>query len=104
MKLLALFVFMLSLSAHAQEFLEEEDVVEEYIPAESYEAERGPASVAPISIQRPYPGGADEEDLRVQSSLPEAKLKVDARSVQREVFKQLYNQELKDERHDTVEE
>ncbi len=66
---------------------------------------RDPAAVPPtLNTKRSYPGGADEEDLRVQAALPEAALKTDARSVQREVYKALYNQELKDDRHDPVEE
>ena len=70
----------------------------------STELDREPAATAPISAKRSYPGGIDEEDLRVQPYLPEASLKADARSVQREVYKALYNQELKDDRHDPVEE
>lgn len=68
--------------------------------------DRDPAAVntMPSLVKRNYPGGADEEDLRVQPSLPEAALKTDARSLQREVYKALYNQELKDDRQDAVEE
>lgn len=87
-----------------------EDYLEEIFP--SYEAapvmddwSREPAAIpSTLNSKRNYPGGADEEDLRVQNYLPEAGLKTDARSVQREVYKALYNQELKDERHDPVEE
>lgn len=70
------------------------------------EPEREPAAVtAPtFSPRRQYPGGVDEEDLRVQNNLPEATQQTDARVLQREVFKSLYNQELKDERQDAVEE
>ncbi len=71
------------------------------------EAEREPAALSPfatVTTKRNYPGGADEEDLRVQTTLPEALLKTDSRSVQREVYKNLFNQELKEERVDTVEE
>ncbi|NJM10426.1 MAG: hypothetical protein HC883_06140 [Bdellovibrionaceae bacterium] len=67
--------------------------------------EREPAAVTnALSPKRTYPGGADEEDLRVQTALPEAALRTDARSIQREVYKALYNQELKDDRQDAVEE
>lgn len=70
-----------------------------------YDWSRDPAAVPQaLTAKRSYPGGADEEDLRVQTALPEAALKTDTRSVQREVYKALYNQELKDERHDPVEE
>jgi hypothetical protein len=65
---------------------------------------RDPSAVKVFSSKRAYPGGADEEDLQVQARIPEAQLKTDARSVQREVYKDLYNQEMKDERQETVEE
>lgn len=68
--------------------------------------DRDPAAVVAPSnvVKRSYPGGADEEDLQVQNHLPEAGLKTDSRSLQREVYKVLYNQELKDERKEDVEE
>jgi hypothetical protein len=67
--------------------------------------ERDPAAISAISAsKRTYPGGADEEDLQVQTRLPEAALKTDFRTVQRGVYKTLYNQELKDERTEPVEE
>lgn len=66
--------------------------------------EREPSSVMTPAGRRAYPGGSDEEDLRVQAQLPEAQVKLDTRTLQREVYKNLYNQELKDERHDPVEE
>jgi hypothetical protein len=66
---------------------------------------RDPAAISSISAsKRTYPGGADEEDLQVQAHLPEAAMKTDFRSVQRGVYKTLYNQELKDERTEPVEE
>ena len=86
----------------------EEDFLE--IPAvtsqESAGEMREPAAAAPIvsANKRTYPGGLDEEDLQVQNHLPEASLRTDARYLQREVYKNLYNQELKDERQDAVEE
>ena len=68
--------------------------------------DRDPASlVLPTSsVKRTYPGGADEEDLRVQATLPEAALRTDARSIQKEVYKHLYNQELKEDSTAPVEE
>ena len=67
--------------------------------------ERIPASITPASAsKRTYVGGGDEEDLQVQARLPEAGLKTDARSVQRGVFKTLYNEEMKEERQENVEE
>ena len=70
------------------------------------EPEREPSAVPAntVNIKRNYPGGADEEDLQVQTAIPEAAQHTDARSLQREVYKSLYNQELKDERQDAVEE
>lgn len=68
-------------------------------------SDRDPAAVTvPGVSKRLYPGGADEEDLVVQNHLPEAGLKTDARSLQRGVYKTLYNQEMKEERQETVEE
>jgi hypothetical protein len=68
--------------------------------------DRDPASlILPTnSAKRTYPGGADEEDLKVQTSLPEAALRTDTRGIQKEVYKALYNQELKDESHAPLEE
>jgi hypothetical protein len=69
------------------------------------EPEREPASVpSTLNLKRNYPGGADEEDLQVQPAIPEAAVHTDARSLQREVFKALFNKELKDDRQDAVEE
>lgn len=63
----------------------------------------GGATVVNVKA-KPFPGGADEEDIRVQATLPEVPLSADSRSVQREVYKDLFKQELKDERTDTIEE
>lgn len=68
-------------------------------------SDREPAAVSVPSVnKRLYPGGADEDDLLVQARLPEAGLKTDQRSLQRGVFKNLYNQEMKEDRQDTLEE
>jgi len=74
--------------------------------AQEEEVSRDPSSliIPSASAKRTYPGGADEEDLKVQTSLPEAALRTDARGIQKEVYKALYNQELKDESHAPVEE
>lgn len=63
----------------------------------------GSYTIAPAKVKT-YPGGADEEDLKVQSNAPDAPLTTDARTLQRDVYRDLYKQELKDERHDAVEE
>jgi hypothetical protein len=48
--------------------------------------------------------GTDEE-LRVRNQLPDAVTKKDARSLQSEVYKQIYNRELKpDQREDVLDE
>lgn len=68
-------------------------------------SDREPAAVAPINVnKRTYPGGQDEEDLQVQGHLPSAGLKTNARGLQRGVYKNLYNQEMKEERSQAVEE
>ncbi len=93
--------------AHTQE---DENFLETPSPAPATEeasgdVQREPAAVPTItSARRRYPGGADEDDLQVQARLPEATLKTDARGLQRDVYKSLYNQDLKDERQDAVEE
>ncbi len=70
----------------------------------SGEVDRDPAFVKVYSGKRTYPGGGDEEDLQVQTKIPEAALKTDSRTVQRDVYKELYNQEMKEERQENVEE
>ena len=55
---------------------------------------------APLSKAKPL-----SDDLRVQPSLPEAQTRRDTRSLQAEVFKTLFNKELKpDQREDALEE
>jgi hypothetical protein len=91
-KFIFILVGLFAWSAFAQDLLSEP------------EPEREPAAIAPMATKRTYPGGADEEDLRVQSALPEARIATDARTIQREVYKSLYNQDLKDERPENEEE
>lgn len=74
---------------------------EDLLPAE---VDRDPAAVQLPIKKKNYPGAVDEEPLQVQAALPEAAIKTDARSLQRDVYKQLFNQELKEERHDEAEE
>ncbi len=84
-------LLMWAVSAGAEEFFENQD--------------RDPAAILnPSPRKRAYPGGADEGDLVVQNRLPEAALKTDQRSLQRGVYKALFNHELKDERQETPEE
>jgi len=47
--------------------------------------------------KRLYAGGRDEEDLKVLATLPEAARQHDERSVQREVFKNIFNQDMVEE-------
>lgn len=63
------------------------------------DVDRDPSALVTAPVKRLYPGGADEEDLKVQSSIPDAVVRTDARGIQKEVYKNLYNQELKDEAH-----
>ena len=56
------------------------------------------------AVKSTYPGAADEEELQVQSQLPEAPLKVDARTMQREVYHELYKQEMKEDQRESVQE
>lgn len=80
-------------------------VADDFLSEPEPEPEREPAAIeSTLSAKRTYPGGADEEDLRVQAALPEAALKTDARSIQRDVYKAMFNKELKDDRQDAVEE
>lgn len=57
-----------------------------------------------VTQKRTYPGGADEESLFVLTRLPEAPLRTTSRQIQKEVYKTIYNQELKDESTETMEE
>jgi hypothetical protein len=74
------------------------------LPDNAADFDREPAALPPTTKKRNFPGAADEEDLRVLASLPEAAMRIDARSLQREVYKQLYNQELKEETQNDLEE
>ena len=74
------------------------------VPSAAPEPARDPSALKLQPRQRAYPGGADEEDLRVLAVLPEAEMRTDARTLQRDVYKSVYNQELKEERHDDAEE
>lgn len=61
-----------------------------------------PGKLTPLSEiekarKRLYPGGRDEEDLKVLAMLPEALKKTDDKTLQKEVYKTLYNQDLKND-------
>jgi hypothetical protein len=73
-------------------------------PATGADVDRDPAAISMPTKKRTYAGGGDEEDLRVLAALPEAAMKTDQRSLQKEVYKQLFNQDLKEESHDELEE
>lgn len=64
--------------------------------------------VQPVDESREPASGhkkAAGEELKVRPSLPDAVVKKDTKSVQREVFKSLYNKDLKpDQREDALEE
>ena len=72
-------------------------------PSATSGAPAAPAA-AVSSSKRLYPGGNDEEDLQVQAHIPEATLKTDSRYLQREVYKTLFNEELKEDGRESVEE
>ena len=57
------------------------------VPAEEIEKAR----------KRLYPGGRDEEEIKVLVALPEYSRKTDDKSIQKEIYKNLFNQELKDD-------
>ena len=95
-KILVLLALLWMAAAHAEDQLLEE-------------SDRDLASVPPAAgnaspNHRTFPGGADEEDLQVQGHLPEAAMRTDARTLQKEVYKSLYKQELKDDGREAVEE
>ena len=62
-----------------------------------------PTAAAPLK-KKDYPGGADEEDLQVQDRLPEAMAKTDSHSIQKDVYKALYNEEMKSQSPESPEE
>ena len=97
-KLICFLLLNLAAISHAQDFGMD--------PNPAPAADREPSAVTQVSAihKRAYAGSADEEDLRVQATLPEAGLRVDARGLQREIFKQLYNQDLKEEQQNDLEE
>lgn len=71
--------------------------------------EESPAPVADQSARDPaqdtIPGKkATDEELRVQAQLPEALAKKDAHSMQLEVYKSLFNKDLKPDQREDVEE
>lgn len=74
------------------------------IPSIAQEFDEEDREPAALPSKRNYPGGQDEEDLRVLKSLPESSVKTDASSIQKEVFRALYNQELREERQESMEE
>ena len=69
---------------------------------DSTDDSRKPAAATPSRPQ--YPGSQDEDELKVQERLPEAKVKLNSYTVQRQVYKKLYNQEQKDDAPETVNE
>ena len=98
----ALFAALVSVEAFAQG-----DDFGGSLPSGEFEAatpDRDPAALVIPPRKRNYPGGALEEDLLVQPTLAESEQKVDARTLQRDVFKAMFNQDLKEERHDDAEE
>lgn len=64
-------------------------------------AEPPTTQASPVEIERArkrlYPGGRDEEDLKVLAALPEASTRTGTRQIQKEVHKKLFDEELKDD-------
>jgi hypothetical protein len=79
------------------------DSLDEILPGQEA-GDRDPATVRSSAGKRTYVGGMDDDDLRVQKQIPEAAIRVDARSVQKEIYKKLYRQDMKDDRQETMEE
>jgi hypothetical protein len=65
--------------------------------------DRDPASVNIPAKKKAFPGGDDEEDLRVQNQLPEAAMTVYPRTIERDIYRKLYKKELKEQRQDEEE-
>jgi hypothetical protein len=104
MSLLAALALILG-AAQSSAFAQNADRLDELLPGQSDAADRDPAALKSSTLKRTYPGGADDEDLRVVSQIPEAAIRTDARSVQRQVYKRLnHGKDLKDDRQETVEE
>ena len=53
--------------------------------------------VAQVARERSYPGGADEEALRVQDPLPVPYKKLDIKRIQEQVYKELRNKPSKND-------
>lgn len=62
------------------------------------------SAAEPLTVPQGYPGAEDENELQIQAALPETLLRVDSRSLQRKVFKDLYNQDLGDTTHEESQE
>lgn len=96
---LGILIVMMASAAWAQS----SDSLDEILPGRDI-VEREPSAVRSSVSKRTYLGGADDDDLSVQKQIPEAAIRVDARSVQREIYKKLYREDMKDDRQETMEE
>jgi hypothetical protein len=116
---------MLSVAAFAQEEAEQAPGVisggmdqEESAPHAQAQAAETATTVLNGAVEEPVAEGsrepaqdsipgrpAKEDELRVLSQLPEASVRRDTRSMQNEVYKSIYNRELKqDQREDVLDE
>jgi hypothetical protein len=78
-------------------------LAQEAMPAPVSDTSANPSGREPA--QDSIPGRkANDEELRVAARLPEAQAKKDMRSIQLEVYKSLFNKELKPDQREDVEE
>jgi hypothetical protein len=107
MKTLILLFSVIGAFAWAQEEMGSEEAP---APASVASANDGMSEPVAESTRDPasesVPGRkANEEELRVRPSLPDAQVKKDTRSLQAEVYKSVYNKDLKpDQREDVLDE
>lgn len=80
------------------------NAIELQAPTSGMDMNREPAA-ASLGAPSPAKAAQQTDDLRIAAQLPEAQLRKDARSLQNEVFKTMFNKELKpDQRDDALEE
>ena len=102
--LLMSFAVLLGLAVYAQQEAASDPLDETPVqqPEPLTDGSREPAAATVPATAKVL---SDSDELRVQTQLPEAKIQRDTKTVQKEVFKTIYNQELKpDQREDALEE
>lgn len=61
-------------------------------------------TVSDMARNRSYPGGVDEEDLKVQDPMPVAFRKLREKNIQKEIYKKMFNEDMKDDPNSAEEE